>query len=154
VIPPVNERTGVAAGLAQVTDDGQLPTPMHAYATAGEKAEASVNVVGGGATGVELAGTLAELRSIALASAFPDIDPGRVHIRLIEQAKDLLTPFHPSLREYARRQLEGRGVQVMLGTGIRVKSIILGRHHDSVHHASRHVPIAALVHFGYDESTS
>ena len=86
---------------------------------AGEKAEASVNVVGGGATGVELAGTLAELRSIALASAFPDIDPGRVHIRLIEQVKDLLTPFHPSLREYARRQLEGRGVQVMLGTGIR-----------------------------------
>jgi NADH:ubiquinone reductase (H+-translocating) len=86
---------------------------------AGEKAEASVNVVGGGATGVELAGTLAELRSIALASAFPDIDPGRVHIRLIEQARDLLTPFHPSLREYALRQLEGRGVQVMLGTGIR-----------------------------------
>ena len=38
VIPSVNERTGVAAGPAQVTDDGQLPTPMHAYATAGDKA--------------------------------------------------------------------------------------------------------------------
>ncbi len=86
---------------------------------AGDKAEASVTVVGGGATGVELAGTLAELRGIALASAFPDINPARVHIRLIEQVKQLLTPFHPSLREYARRQLEARGVQVMLGTGIR-----------------------------------
>jgi NADH:ubiquinone reductase (H+-translocating) len=86
---------------------------------AGDKEEASVNVVGGGATGVELAGTLAELRSIALASAFPDIDPDRVHIRLVEQAPALLAPFHPSLQEYARRQLAARGVQVMLGTGIR-----------------------------------
>src|SRR5580692_11372131 len=47
--------------------------------------EASITVVGGGATGVELAGTLAELRNIALATAFPDIDRSRVHIRLVEQ---------------------------------------------------------------------
>ena len=81
--------------------------------------QVSVTVVGGGATGVELAGTLAELRSIALASAFPDIDPGRLHIRLIEQAPALLAPFRPSLREYALRQLRARGVDVMLGTEIR-----------------------------------
>lgn len=85
----------------------------------GRDEQVSVTVIGGGATGVELAGTLAELRSIALASSFPDIDPARVHIRLIEQAKELLTPFHRSLREYARRQLQARGVEVMLGTGIR-----------------------------------
>ena len=92
---------------------------LEQLSAAGGAEQASVTVVGGGATGVELAGTLAELRSIALPSSFPEIDPARVHIRLIEQVKELLTPFHPSLREYARRQLVARGVEVMLGTGIR-----------------------------------
>ena len=86
---------------------------------AGPDEQVSVTIVGGGATGVELAGTLAELRSIALPSSFPEIDPARVHIRLIEQANELLAPFHRSLREYARRQLLARGVDVRLGTGIR-----------------------------------
>ena len=86
---------------------------------AGPDEQVSVTIVGGGATGVELAGTLAELRSIALPSSFPEIDPARVHIRLIEQASELLAPFHRPLREYARRQLQARGVDVMLGTGIR-----------------------------------
>ena len=92
---------------------------LEQLSAAGDGQEASVTVVGGGATGVELAGTLAELRSIALAGSFPGIDPARVHIRLIEQMTELLAPFHPALREYARRQLRGRGVDVMLGTGIR-----------------------------------
>jgi len=86
---------------------------------AGLDEQVSVTVVGGGPTGVELAGTLAELRNIALASSYPDIDPARVHIRLIEQANELLAPFHRSLREYARRQLQARSVDVRLGTGIR-----------------------------------
>jgi len=86
---------------------------------AGPDEQVSVTIVGGGATGVELAGTLAELRSIALPSSFPEIDPARVHIRLIEQARELLAPYHRPLREYARRQLQARGVDVMLGTGIR-----------------------------------
>ena len=79
---------------------------------------AGVTVVGGGATGVELAGTLAELLSIAVPSSYPDIDPARVHISLIEQAPELLGPYHPSLREYAHRQLTSRGVDVRLGTAI------------------------------------
>ncbi|SRR5216683_2578460 len=79
----------------------------------------AITVVGGGATGVELAGTAAELRNIALAAAFPDVDRDRVHIRLVEQAPELLAPFHPALRDYARRQLLGRGVDVRLSTAIR-----------------------------------
>jgi NADH:ubiquinone reductase (H+-translocating) len=79
----------------------------------------SVTIVGGGATGVELAGTLAELRNIALAAAFPDIDRSRLHIRLVEQEQTLLTPYVPSLREYAHRQLLARGVDVRLGATIR-----------------------------------
>jgi len=75
-------------------------------------------VVGGGATGVEVAGALAELRSTALDAAFPEVDLASVHIRLVEQADALLLPFEPSLRDYARGQLEARGVEVRLNTAI------------------------------------
>jgi len=76
-------------------------------------------VIGGGATGVELAGSLADLRNIALASSYPEIDRTRIHISLVERAPALLGPFHPALREYARRQLVKRGVDVRLCTAIR-----------------------------------
>ena len=76
-------------------------------------------MVGGGATGVELAGTLAELRSIALPSSYPDLDSARIHITLVEQASALLAPFHPALREYARQQLQDRDVDIRLDTTIR-----------------------------------
>ncbi len=78
----------------------------------------AITIIGGGATGVELAGTLADLRNIGLAAAFPDVDPGRIQVRLIEQAPSLITPFLPGLRRYAYRQLRARGVEVRLGTGI------------------------------------
>jgi len=79
----------------------------------------AVTIVGGGATGVELAGTLAELRNIALASAFPDIDRSRFQVRLVEQAQALLAGYTPSLREYAHRQLLARDIDVRLGATIR-----------------------------------
>jgi NADH:ubiquinone reductase (H+-translocating) len=80
--------------------------------------EFTITVVGGGATGVELAGTLGELRSDVLRVTFPDVDPARVHVRLIEMAPALLLPFHPKLREYARKQLAARGVDIRLNTRI------------------------------------
>jgi NADH:quinone reductase (non-electrogenic) len=73
-------------------------------------------VVGGGATGVELAGALAELR--ADADAFPGIDPADVDIKLIEMAPALLAPFHPKLQAYALNELRRRGVDVHLDTRI------------------------------------
>jgi NADH:ubiquinone reductase (H+-translocating) len=76
-------------------------------------------VVGGGATGVELAGALAELRSTAISAAFPEVDLASVHIRLVEQAPALLAPFQPALRDYARDQLIERGVEVRLEEAIR-----------------------------------
>ena len=83
------------------------------------KSEFVITVVGGGATGVELAGTAAELRREVIQSTFPDVDPARVHVRLIEMASGLVMPFHPKLREYTRRQLVHRGVDIMLNTEIR-----------------------------------
>jgi NADH:ubiquinone reductase (H+-translocating) len=85
---------------------------------AGPGEDVVITVVGGGATGVEVAGTLAELRNIALAAAYPEIDPGRVKIRLVEMGPVLLAPFHASLRDYAYRQLVKRGVDVRLSTTI------------------------------------
>jgi len=81
--------------------------------------EFAITVVGGGATGVELAGTAAELRREVIQSTFPDVDPARVHVRLIEMAPELVMPFHPKLREYTRRQLVARGVDIKLKTEIR-----------------------------------
>jgi len=85
---------------------------------AGPGKSVNFTVVGGGATGVELAGALAELRGTALDAAFPEVDLASVHIRLVEQADSLLLPFDPGLREYARHQLEARGVEVRLNTAI------------------------------------
>ena len=81
--------------------------------------ECAVTVVGGGATGVELAGTLGELRSDVLRATFPDVDPKRMHIRLVEMAPELLMPFNPKLRAYTRRQLEKRGIDIRVGTTIK-----------------------------------
>ena len=80
--------------------------------------EFAITVVGGGATGVELAGTLGELRKGVLRATFPDVDPSRVHVRLVEMAPALLMPFHPKLREYTRKQLVARDVDIRLNTRI------------------------------------
>jgi NADH:ubiquinone reductase (H+-translocating) len=84
----------------------------------GRYPEFTITVVGGGATGVELAGTLGELRADVLRATFPDVDPGRVHVRLIEMASALLMPFAPKLREYTRKQLAARDVDIRLNTRI------------------------------------
>ena len=83
-----------------------------------DSGDLTVTVVGGGATGVELAGTLAELRGTVLGATFPDVDPSRVHVRLVEMAPSLLGPFDEKLRDYAKAQLVSRGVDVRLKTEI------------------------------------
>jgi NADH:ubiquinone reductase (H+-translocating) len=91
--------------------------------------ELDVTIVGGGATGVELAGTLAELRNVALPAVFPEIDRSMFRVRLVEMGPALLAPYHDSLRQYTRQQLLDRGVEVMLNTAIkevRPGSVLLG----------------------------
>ena len=96
----------------------RIMTGLERLSLAGHRSDVAVTVIGGGATGVEMAGSLADLRNIALPASYPEIDPARVHISLVERAPALLTPFHPALREYTRRQLVKRGVDVRLGTAI------------------------------------
>src|SRR6516165_9303668 len=75
-------------------------------------------VVGGGPTGVEMAGAIAELAKRALASDFLSIDPRCARIILIEAGPRLLAPFDPSLSEAARRSLEQLGVEVRLRASV------------------------------------
>jgi NADH dehydrogenase len=83
-----------------------------------DSGDLTITAVGGGATGVELAGTAAELRATVLGATFPDVDPSRVHVRLVEGTSALLGPFDEKLREYAKAQLIKRGVDVRLNTEI------------------------------------
>jgi NADH dehydrogenase len=115
-------------------------------ADADKSREFAVTVVGGGATGVELAGSLGELRSQVLSTTFPDVDPSRVHIRLVEMAPELLMPFKPRLREYAREQLAARGVDIFVNTEIqevRPDSVLLGD--GSSHHSDLTVWAAGVA---------
>ena len=96
-----------------------LMNELERRSEAGDTRELTITVAGGGATGVELAGTLAELRNIALPAAFPEIDRKRMHVRLIELGPALLAPFRENLRDYARRELLDRGVEVILDTEIK-----------------------------------
>ena len=75
-------------------------------------------IVGGGPTGVEMAGAVAELAKRALASDFRAIDPRQARIILVEASPRLLTAFNPSLSEAAKRSLEELGVEVRLEVGV------------------------------------
>ena len=75
-------------------------------------------VVGGGPTGVEMAGAIAELAKRALTADFRSIDPRCARIILIEAGPRLLAPFDPALSEAARRSLEQLGVEVRLGASV------------------------------------
>jgi len=75
----------------------------------------NVVIVGGGSTGVELAGALAELFSRVLAKDHPHLDLSRARIVLIEAGGRLLPSFDHRLGEHARRVLEARGVDVRTG---------------------------------------
>ncbi len=75
-------------------------------------------VIGGGPTGVEMAGAIAELANRALAADFRSIDPRCARIILVEAAPRLLTPFDPSLSVAAKKSLEQLGVEVRLGAAV------------------------------------
>lgn len=75
-------------------------------------------IVGGGATGVEMAGTLAEMRDVSLPRAYPELNQEKLKVVLVEMAPQLLTPFAKSLQDYTYRQLERRHVEIRLGTEI------------------------------------
>ena len=75
-------------------------------------------IVGAGPTGVELAGTIAELARATLPADFRNIDTGKARIVLIEAGPRVLPAFRPDLSAYAQRSLERLGVEVELGQAV------------------------------------
>jgi NADH dehydrogenase len=88
-------------------------------AAAGETAAAlNFVVVGGGPTGVELAGTLAEISHHALTHEFRSIDPSHTHILLIEGGPRVLAAYPEDLSRSAEQQLNHLGVEVRTSTTV------------------------------------
>ena len=89
-----------------------------------------VVVVGGGPTGVESAGALAELYRSNFAKDYRSFDPERARVVLVEGGQELLSMFKKDIRSYTKRALEKRTVEIMLGesvasisaTGVTLKS--------------------------------
>ena len=94
-------------------------------------------VIGGGPTGVELAGALAEISRQSLARDFRHFNPGSARIILVEGGPSLLAAFPEPLRESAKSDLERLGVEVRTGTpvtGVRDGCVEIGR--DAIHAAT------------------
>lgn len=75
-------------------------------------------IIGGGATGVELAGALSELSRRVLLRDFRTLNPNMIRVVLVERSDRVLTAFQPKLSAAAQRQLEQLGVEVRLGVGV------------------------------------
>ena len=73
-------------------------------------------IVGGGPTGVEYAGALAELARLIVPYEYPELPASALRIVLLEGGERLLPMFVPRLSDYARRELERRGVDVRTNT--------------------------------------
>src|SRR6202044_725942 len=91
---------------ASQTHAGESPIPLNFI------------VVGGGPTGVELAGTLAEIARHALAHDFRSIDPRRTHILLLEGGPRVLPAYAEDLSRSAQEQLNHLGVEVRTSTTV------------------------------------
>lgn len=97
----IRRRVLLAFELAEKQALSGGPQPMLTFA-----------IVGGGPTGVELAGTLAEIAHKALQHEFRSIDPKRTRIVLLEGGPRILPTYAPDLSESAVRQLQHLGVEV------------------------------------------
>jgi NADH dehydrogenase len=75
-------------------------------------------VVGGGPTGVEMAGAMADMAREALPHDFRNVDPARARVLLVEAGPRVLATFPEALSVYARNALERRGVEVLTGTPV------------------------------------
>ncbi len=121
-----------APGLKQLTDATTIRDRiLRAFEIAEEVDDPKLHqdlltfvLVGGGATGVELAGSIAELRRFTLKSEFRRVNPGDARIILIEGSHRLLSAFHPDLSRAAHQRLESIGVEIR--TGVHVTHVDAG----------------------------
>jgi NADH:ubiquinone reductase (H+-translocating) len=83
-----------------------------------EKGALTFVVVGGGATGTEVSGALAEMVNRTMAAEYTDLPKGAAKIIMVEHGSAVLGPFSEGAHEYAAKVLEGDGVELRLETGV------------------------------------
>ena len=121
-----DEWSGIAPGLKTLDDALWLRRQMLLAFEEAERESSQERqrflltfvIIGGGPTGVELAGALAEIARHALRREFDNVDPARARILLIEAGPTILPSFPESLRASAQRALERLGVEVRLGSAV------------------------------------
>jgi NADH dehydrogenase len=99
-------------------------------ATTGHHRPLNFVVVGAGPTGVELAGTLAEIARKSLSQDFRHIEPARTRVLLIEAGPSVLSTYPDDLRQSAVKQLQRLGVEVRLNsavTDVRPGEVFVGK---------------------------
>jgi NADH dehydrogenase len=126
-----------APGLKRIEDATAL---RRAILMAFEKAELSHDpvqrrvemtfvVIGGGPTGVEMAGAIADMARLALPPDFRNIDPTEARVVLVEAGPRVLSTFPETLSAYAARRLERMGVEIRVDspvTGIDATGVTIG----------------------------
>jgi NADH:ubiquinone reductase (H+-translocating) len=103
----IRRRLLLAFERAEMCDDDKERQPLMTFV-----------VVGAGATGVELAGAIAELAKGALRRDFRRIDPAAARIVLVEAGPRVLGSFSEKLGDYAQKTLTRMGVQILLNTKV------------------------------------
>ena len=124
----IRERLLSAFELAEMTDDPKA-----------REAALTVVVVGAGATGVEMAGSIVELARAALARDFRHIDPRQTRVLLVEAGPRVLPTFPESLSAAAKASLEHLGVTVM------VNSRVMGCEAGTVIVGEQRIPAATVI---------
>lgn len=116
----IGDAEKVRASLLKAFEEAEIcPDPAR------REALLTTVIVGGGPTGVEMAGSVAELTRYSLRRDFRRIDPARARIVLIEAGPRLLSAFPERLSAYAKAELERLGVEVRLDT--KVEAVEEGR---------------------------
>jgi NADH:quinone reductase (non-electrogenic) len=75
-------------------------------------------IVGGGPTGVEVAGAIGDMLAMTVPAVYQDLDAGAAEIHLLDFGDALLKPFSDSAHSYVAKVLDDKGVRIHLGTGV------------------------------------
>jgi NADH dehydrogenase len=96
-------------------------------------------IIGGGPTGVELAGAIVELARITLKDDFRRIDPAEARVVLVEAGPRVLANFKPEMSDYALKALHELGVEVLLNTPVTQVTAT------GIHHAGGEIAAETIV---------
>jgi NADH dehydrogenase len=130
----IRRRVLTAFERAERETDGEARTPWLTFA-----------IVGAGPTGVEMAGTLAEIAQHTLQKEFRRIDSRHARVVLLEGAPRVLGTFTPGLSQRAQEQLEGLGAEVL--TGAKVTNITAFGIHYEMQEPAADGATRAVPHF-------